>query len=151
MNKIEIGKASEKHIVPIAKNMRDIDKKEISVSGVNETPYDSLQYAYNKSVKAYTIIIDDNPVVMFGVVNASLLANYGIVWCLGSDNINRIKKTFIQKSKAYIEECLKGYKYVEIYVWIENKLSIKWLKWCGFKFDEPCAIGKHKADRKSVV
>lgn len=130
-------------IAVVAAKMRDIDKMELELAG-GLLPYVALEQSVQASVYCRSIDVDGEAVAIFGVCKPFILSSNGTVWLLGSQELAKIKKSFVENSLKYINE---GFNYVdslENYVWIENKLSIRWLKWCGFKFDEPAPYGlKH--------
>lgn len=131
-------------VVLIADNMRAIDREEIELSS-GLTPLEALQYSYDHSEYCQTMLFDGVPVGMFGVSKNSLLSNVGCIWFLGTEEMNKVKKSFVVNSLPYINRLFDYAERLENYVWIENKLSIRWLKWCGFKFDEPAPYGVKKA------
>lgn len=131
-------------VVLIADNMRAIDREEIELSS-GLTPLEALQYSYDHSEYCQTMLFDGVPVGMFGVSKNSLLSNVGCIWFLGTEEMNKVKKSFAVNSLPYINRLFDYAERLENYVWIENKLSIRWLKWCGFKFDEPAPYGVKKA------
>lgn len=131
-------------IMAVAADMRDIDRKELALAGGNE-PLEVLKQSFENSEYCRCIELDGRPVALFGVRRPFLLSRKGLIWLLGTKDLVRMKKSFVENSMKYVNE---GFKYVdclENYVWIENKLSIRWLKWCGFKFDEPRPYGLKNA------
>ena len=60
---------------------------------------------------------------------------------LGTDLIKKKQKIFLKRSKPWLEDIKKDYNYLENYVDARNTLSIKWLKWLGFKVEDPIPYG----------
>ena len=131
-------------IAAVAADMRALDKKELELSGGWE-PLEALTQSFNASAFCRCIELDGRPVALFGVVKPYILSRKGFIWLLGSNGLAKVKKNFVENSKKYVNECFQYAGFLENYVWIENKLSIRWLKWCGFKFDEPKPYGIKKA------
>ena len=131
---------AEKADIPaVAAGMREIDRKELDFAGGWE-PLEALQHSFETSEYCRCIELDGRPVALFGV-----LSRKGLIWLLGTKDLVRMKKSFVENSIKYVNEGFKYADCLENYVWIENKLSIRWLKWCGFKFDEPRPYGLKKA------
>lgn len=136
--------AKKEDIAVVAANMREIDRQELALAGGVE-PYEALKQSVEQSKYCRCIEFDGEAVALFGVNKPFILGNKGFIWLLGTDGLAKIKKNFVQNSMQYVNE---GFEYVdclENYVWNENKLSMRWLKWCGFKFDEPAPYGLKKA------
>lgn len=98
----------------------------------------ALELAFNESDKVFIGEINGLVVCMFGV---SKINNGGSPWLLGSDEVNTIPITFIRESRKYINDFVLEYGYLENYVDARNTLSIQWLKWLGFKIEEPVQMG----------
>lgn len=136
--------ARREDISIIADNMRIIDRKELALAG-GLSPYETLCKSFEQSIYCRCIEANGEPVALFGVNKPYVLGQSAYIWMLGTDKLNKIKKNFVQNCLQYINESFEYADYLENYVWIENKLSIRWLKWCGFKFDEPMLYGVKKA------
>lgn len=136
---------AEKADIPaVAAGMREIDRKELDLAGGWE-PLEALQHSFETSEYCRCIELDGRPVALFGVCRPFLLSRKGLIWLLGAKDLVRMKKSFVENSMKYVNEGFKYADCLENYVWIDNKLSIRWLKWCGFKFDEPRPYGLKKA------
>lgn len=85
---------------------------------------------------------------IFGVIlNESYTDRVGEVVFLASDPlIEEHKKEFIKKSKGTVEMLLENYDYLYNYVSSDNKDSIRWLEWLGFKIykDSPITFEDDK-------
>lgn len=131
-------------VVLIADNMRAIDREEIELSS-GLKPLEALQYSLGHSEYCQTMLLDDEPIGMFGVSKNTILSNVGCIWFLGTEEMNKVKKSFVVNSLPYINRLFDYAERLENYVWIENKLSTRWLKWCGFTLDKPAPYGLKKA------
>lgn len=142
---VKIIKSKALDIAHIAENMREVDVKEIFLAS-GHSPYQSLQLGFEASGICYTVFVDDEEVGMFGVVKPTLLSNYGVIWFLATEKMELIKKTFIKLCVPCINELFEvGVDRLENYVWVENKKSIRWLKWLGFTFEKPVEYGRGKS------
>lgn len=116
----------------LAKVMREADKKEIWHSS-RTTPLQALFIGY-QGQRCWSGINNANEEVftMFGVTRRDEFS--GVVWMLASDELSKVKKTFITECGSHVEEMLEGYDFLTNHVWSKNEVHIKWLKWLGFKF-----------------
>ena len=130
-------------VFELAKNMRDADKKEIWKSH-HRTPEEALLSGFTESIFCLTVEHKESPIAMFGVVPEMFLSNNATVWMLASPKLEEIQKTFIKRSKHFIDLMLNYYPMLSNFVDIENKHSIKWLKWCGAKLGAVVIYGVEK-------
>lgn len=141
---VKFRAARNEDVAKVAAHMREIDRKELALAGGLE-PLEALEQSYEYSEYCRCIEVDGEPAAMFGVRRPFILSGKGIIWLLGTDDLVKMRKSFVENSMKYVNEGFKYADSLENYVWIENKLSIRWLKWCGFKFDEPAPYGVKKA------
>ena len=138
--KIEIRDVEEGDIAILVRNMREHDKQE-----VNAATKMGIRNAVDSSVKmatyAKTGLVDGQLVCMWGVCPISLISSRGSPWMLGTDLIKKKQKIFLRRSKPWLEDIKKDYRHLENYVDARNTLSIKWLKWLGFKMEEAMPYG----------
>jgi hypothetical protein len=138
--KVEIREVKEGDIAVLVRNMREADKDE-----VNAATRMGLRNAVSSSVTmssyAKTGLVDGALVCMWGVCPISLISKKGTPWMLGTDLIKKKQKIFLKRSKPWLEDIKKDYNYLENYVDARNTLSIKWLKWLGFKVEDPIPYG----------
>jgi len=89
------------------------------------------------------IACDENgkPICMSGVVPEE--NNIGIVWLLTTKEIENHYQSFLNEAKTEIDMWSKEYEVLCNVVHKRNKKAIRWLKWLGFKFDNPLNI-QHK-------
>lgn len=124
----------------IGENMRDADKREIWNSH-HHRPKEAMRLSLKESFYCFTVLNNDVPTVMFGVVPHSLMGDKGNIWLLGTDGIDKIKRRFARNSKYFINFMQKSFPHLSNYVSVENKKSISWLKMCGARFEEPKPFG----------
>ena len=131
-----IAPADTSHIQPIAANMRAADRREVWASH-RHTPFDALHYSLKHSERAWTAFIDEEPVLMWGVGRQGCILNdTGSPWLLGADGLKPGEKEFIRQSRRWVKLMQEGYERLENYVHAENRLSIRWLTWCGFEMSK---------------
>ena len=129
------------HIPPIAENMREDDVVEVRAMGLE--PIEALELGLERATWCKTGLIDGVPVVMFGVTPVSILSGVGSPWLLGTDDVLRMKKTFIKKNREYIPKMLRSFPRLFNFVDTRNVRSITWLKLLGFEILPAIPIGVH--------
>ena len=139
-DKIEIRDVEEGDIAVLVKNMREHDKQEVNAAtrmGIRNAVSTSVDMAtYSK-----TGLVNDELVCMWGVCPISLISSRGSPWMLGTDLIKKKQNIFLRRSKPWLEDIKRDYRHLENYVDARNTLSIKWLKWLGFKMEEAMPYG----------
>lgn len=141
MAKAKIIKATERHVAAVAENMRDEDRMELMACG-HKSPHKALTDSLQVSSLAWTAIVGDEPVAMFGVAPVSALGGIGSPWMLGTDGILDISlPQFVRECRSYLSTMLRLYPHLTNHVDCRNKVSLRWLKWLGFKFDTAINFG----------
>ena len=139
--KIEFVRVEPEHVSFIAEFMRPADVAEVMAShGV--TPMQALTEGVKVSTWVSTVIADGVPVAIVGLVKGStVISGVGRPWMLGTTDLFRIGKSLTKYSKLGLADMLEKCSLLENYVHADNKVSIRWLKVLGFKFDEPTPCG----------
>jgi len=131
------------HLFWLASNIRKADRDEVGALGMG--PYRALADSLARSIVAWTGLVDDRPVCMWGVTPMDILLGIGSPWLLGADDLPKYAMTFLRLNKGYVANMLELFPTLVNFVDVRNELSIKWLKWLGFEFDsEPVAYGVWK-------
>jgi hypothetical protein len=105
-------------------------------------PYRALKDSLAKSVAAWTGLVDDKPVVMWGVTPIDILAGIGSPWLLGTDTIRECPITFLRFNRKYVPQMLGMFPVLVNYVDARHERAIRWLKWLGFRIeDNPVPYG----------
>lgn len=132
--------AQHEHILPIAFNVRDEDKKELWYSNMM-LPMEAIVKSLESSTLAWTGLADNEPVCMFGVVPGGLLSEVGHPWMVGTTALNKYVYQFLRRNRAMVKTMLTHYPILENYVSAENTRAIQWLRWLKFKIGEIEYIG----------
>lgn len=85
---------------------------------------------------------DGVPFCIYGVRKPSHLSDHGIIWMLGTTEIDKHVMKFGRECGKEVKEMIGNLRLVENYCHIENRKTIVWLKWLGFKFEEPQVYGR---------
>lgn len=131
MSKVVPAKAS--HLKHLAKYMRQSDKDEVAAS-VGWEPEYALHASLKDSSRAY-VMLDraGTPFVIFGVAPLHGHPGVGVPWLLATPLVEAHRIFCLKTSLKYINEFLQDYDLLLNFVDVRNRLSIEWIKWCGFK------------------
>ncbi len=122
----------------LACHIRDSDRREIWHIG-HVLPIDAFMNGYRVSDTPYVVEWKGKPIAMFGVSGTK--GSVGVPWMLGTDDIQKIAKSFLRECKPYVEEMHRDYPTLTNFVWSKNEVHIAWLKWLGFEFGEAKPMG----------
>ncbi len=130
-----VEKATPSNAFDLAFNLRQVDKYEIAMMGLDPLTALLAPFRYTrKGVITYSVLTHDNKVAcMFGVVS-SRNTKIGTIWMLGSPELEKHWGYFTKRTKKWVDFLLADYQYVHNVISKENEISIKWLKWLGFSF-----------------
>jgi len=134
MKKIEIVEAKLEHAAYIATHMSRADREEVAACG--KGPLAALRDGLDTAVAAWTGLVEDEPICMFGVSPMDLLGGTGVPWLLGTDKIGGNALVFLRRNKAYVRKMLEIFPHLMNFVDARNHLGILWLVWLGFKIDD---------------
>lgn len=137
-NGVVIRKSIEGDSEVLASKLRLADIKEIWAAG-HIKPLEALNDGARISSLCFTILYHGEVVAMFGC--APVDDDRGTVWLLASDRLYDMRKTFLKHSRYFIDLMLEEIPYLFNFVHIENKQSIKWLKFCGALIRPPEVLG----------
>lgn len=121
----------------LAENIREADQLEIwHLARI--LPIEAFTDGFESSDAPLTVVWGDKPVAMFGVTGVK---GIGVPWMLATDDLVKIRKSFLRECKRYLDEMHKVYPYLTNQVWAKNTVHIQWLKWMGFTFETPYFYG----------
>ena len=141
-DKVEIREVEEGDVAVLVRNMREHDIQEVNAA-THMGLRNAVQTSVIMSTYSKTGLVNDELVCMWGVCPISLLSGSGSPWMLGTDLITEKQRIFLRRSKPWLADIRKDYRYLENFVDARNVLSIKWLKWLGFEMDEAEPYGIH--------
>ncbi|MDD5476875.1 MAG: DUF2833 domain-containing protein [Candidatus Omnitrophica bacterium] len=127
-------------VFQLASNVREADIREIWKSH-HMTPETALLGGFQESELCFTIERNEKAIAMLGICPQTLLGNSAIIWLLASPELEKIQRAFIKRSRYFIKGMLQRYPMLENWVDMQNVQSIKWLRWCGAKIEEPKPYG----------
>lgn len=139
---IQIVPARAGHILSIARRMRQADRDEVWAAA-GKSPAEALIYSFRKSSFAWTALVDGRPEVMFGVGDVNILTGVGAPWLLGTEAVEKHTVAFLRRSVEFRTQLMARYSVLRNFVDDRNKVSIRWLKWLGFKLLDPVEMNGH--------
>jgi hypothetical protein len=120
--------------------LREFDVNEIWASDAH-TPAEALRHGIKLSAICHTALYKGRPVAMFGVCPCALIGDKAVIWMLGTDEIDQIKKRFMRLSRSAVRFFLSVYPHLENWVDARYLKTIKWLTWLGAEFEAPAPHG----------
>ena len=127
----------------VADTMRQADIDEVAASH-GHAPLKALQAGLKVSDFVVAVVIDDDPVAIFGLSKCNPITGSGVPWLLSSESALKHKREFLLQSPKVIEQMLEICPYLFNFVHIENRTSIRWLRWLGFAIEDPQPFGKKR-------
>ena len=124
-----IVKARPIHAETLQHQLRPTDARECMIAGV--TPWRALMSPFGSDQhETYTALIDDKPVMMFGVIPEHELV--GSIWMLCNDIVDKYPKTFLKFSPAIVEYFQEKYFLLQNVCPVEHYKTLTWLGYLGF-------------------
>lgn len=127
----QIVPATAEHVTSIASRMRAEDAAELYAS-VGLSPLVGLRLSFERSLYAWTWLVDGVPATMFGVGAFSIIGDVGIVWMMGTDLVVDHWPAFLRCTKRNIGKLLSIYPILTNFVDARYTDCIAWLRWLGF-------------------
>lgn len=123
----------------VADNMRQRDVDEITAA-TGMTPKDALMFSRAVSHHCMTVVVNDHPIAISGVVGAPHTA--AIIWMLGTDGVAKFRQSFTKVAKENLKGLLAIYPL--LYNWVDNRnrVSLSWLKRNGATIHDPEPWGR---------
>ncbi len=122
------------HVEDVAGRLREADRLEV-YAATGRDPDEALRDAWKNSLHRWSIIWMGEIIGLFGLSSLSLMGSTGVPWLLGTDRMREIKLTFVKQSVHFVSAMLEIYPVLMNWVDARNTLSIRWLKWLGFRMD----------------
>lgn len=134
-----IVKANSDHVYYLQNNLRDTDVRECIIHG--STPFRALMSGLReKKAETYTVLINNNPAIMFGVCPISEYL-VGRIWLLGSYEVENHSWKFLKWSRKVVEYFQTQYYQLENVVPADHIKTLEWLDFLGFEvLNEPLQV-----------
>ena len=116
-----------------AEHMRPDDRVEFeTVSGTDAR--DGLERAVKVSREKGYAVCDEGVLCVYGIRPLTFEYGKGEPWMACTKLVEKHPIEFYRKTKTGLFELAHQYSLLENYVWAENTLAKRWLKWLGFEF-----------------
>lgn len=136
---IEFAVPTREDIEEVISNLRESDRIEVRAS---HGPLVSAMVRHAAG-SSETLVARENGVAiaLFGVEPGGIISGGGTPWLVGTDRISAHKVTMIKKNRTWIREMLEKYGRLSNYVMAEHTNAVEWLRWLGFKIEDPAPYG----------
>lgn len=143
---IEFTKLTLDDVEEMAECIRPMDALENHIITLQPLIH-TLQQVYKRSEKAYAARFNGRLLCIFGRMPRTILSGDCNLWMVATSMIDEDKKAmlaFARVSKSIVHRMAKNYERAWNIVYDKNHRTIRWLKHCGFQFDEkPIMINGH--------
>jgi len=131
----EVRRARPDDVAAILPHLRRADIDEIQA--LNMEPARAVEQSLRTSERAWTAEFDGAVSILGGVTTVSHLGGVGMPWLVATDAVEANRRTFLEWSQVFVPQVCVGYCVLRNIVDARNTRAVRWLKWAGFKFDEP--------------
>lgn len=128
--------ATPEHAKAMAPHMRAAEVREIAAD-CGLTPEPALLSELDRSIAAWSWVIDGEVVCMFGVVLPYLFSEESYPWFLTTHLVDVNYVAFARACRALLPEMLARHPRMVGMVDARYGLSIRWLRWLGAKIGAP--------------
>lgn len=127
-------------LVELEENIRDIDKLECEVI-LGLSVKKALQLSTAMSYETLTGRVNGDLVAVFGIASVNILTTEATPWLLATNNIDKYIFAFTRNNKKIIAKWKKRHSIMRNYIHVDNKITIRWLRWLGFDIQPPKPYG----------
>jgi hypothetical protein len=114
--------------------MRKCDRDEVYASH-GHTPRQALEDGL-KGEECHTVLLEKEPIAMFGISPMPYHSALGGVWFLGTDKVYLVKKAFYTEAPKYLDRWQRQYPALFNIVDLRNEASIHWMVQMGFEVSD---------------
>jgi hypothetical protein len=139
---VDYVEPTEEALVRLAGEMRPVDRREVMLSHGQE-PEAALRMSVAVSVRCLMAVDERGPLAVFGV-GGSALSSTGSPWMLGSIRLASYNREFARVSRPIVRWMRKDFERLENWVSVDNMVSIRWLRSCGFILEPAVPYGVAK-------
>lgn len=139
MTLVEYATPTDADIEIVAANMRHADRQECEAMAACG-PLEALGKSILLSHEAVVARVGGEPVCIYGLGFGSVTGGMARPWLLGTDAVEWHCLTFLRSNRRVVREWSERFD-LENYVDARHTMSVKWLKWLGFKIGAPEPFG----------
>jgi len=127
-----IIKAAPEHIDCVAGRLRLPDTADLwATAGISST--DAVRYSLHVSVHSWAWNVEGEVACLFGLVAPSLISHCAMPWVITTPLVERHPIEFMRGSRRMLAHMLQLFPTLEGYVDARHDVSIRWLRWLGFR------------------
>lgn len=140
MNTLRREAATLAHAKDLGPRLRQADCDEVKAgSGMEAEDVLILAVAHAKRADAW--FRDDRLIAISGISGSLIDPAVGVVWMLGSDEVDEFPKQLLKGQRQYVRDLLQGHDMLLNFVDNRNIKAHKWLRWLGFQLGDPRPFG----------
>ena len=128
----QVVPATREHVDQMKGRFRLSDEREARAIG-EANAYSCAVTVFHLSSKAWTGLLYGKPIVMFGASDPDFITGTSRPWMFGTEDMHKAGLSVLRRTKKYMKEIREGTDRLEASVHKHNIISLKWLKWIGFK------------------
>ena len=132
--------ATVAHAKDLGRRVRQADQDEV-MAACGMTGEDALILAVAHAKRADAWFKGDTLIAISGISGTLIDQSVGVIWMLGSDELDRFPKVLMKGQRQYVRDLLKGHDMLLNFVDNRNIKAQKWLRWLGFHIGEPRPFG----------
>lgn len=136
----EIVPAELAHITAMSGRFRGADVAEAQAVG-NESVESALAIGLRESHIAATVLIDGQPVAMFGVNRMDLSSGIGVPWMFGTSDLLKHHRLVLTEGRRIVDLLMQHHTRLVNFVDARNHAAVRWLLKLGFTIYEPIPYG----------
>jgi len=130
--RVEIVDADSDHAFAMAPKLRAADVEEIAAL-TEVPPLPTLMESMRGSLRSYTVLVDGDPTIMFGVAVHPDDAECGVPWLLATDGLRRIRREVLRFGPPVADKAFEGFKRLCNITSGSNTVAHRWLAGLGFE------------------
>jgi hypothetical protein len=140
MAAIIIRDATQADVDHVATHLRAADVVELRAAG-HADPAERVRQGWKAADWTKAVLVDGVPAILYGVAPTTI-KGCGSPWMLATNGIYAIKQEFILGSVVEVDRMRQAYRVLINMIHHKNAVSLRWLKWLGFKINpEPTGPG----------
>jgi hypothetical protein len=136
--------SEEKDIIELVNNLRKPDLEEVKTFCNTEDVLKPVMEGWKKSEYAKTFLVNDKVAGVYGLVKSPDNKRAACPYLLCTNELYKIKKTFIKGCKQRVDEMLFKFPILFNYIDSRNQVHLQWIKYCGFNLIHEKQINKVK-------
>ena len=96
--------------------------------------YDALKIMLADAKESSAILINGKTIAIFGINQRANNPQLGGVWMMVTTDFKKYgARLIVHEAKKHLVEMFEGFTILEAWVYKKNKLTARWMKWCGFE------------------